>query len=54
MSSTMADALAFYDQDETMETRVFIHMIDQFFDCMNVSKLEGKHRRSKIALHQLQ
>ena len=46
MSSTMADALTFYDQDETTETRVFIRMIDQFFDCMNVrSKLEGKLRR---------
>lgn len=43
----MADALTFYDQDETTETRVFIRMIDQFFDCMNVirSKLEGKVRR---------
>ena len=42
----MADALTFYDQDETTETRVFIRMIDQFFDCMNVrSKLEGKFRR---------
>ena len=42
----MADALTFYDQDETTETRVFIRMIDQFFDCMNVrSKLEGKLRR---------
>ena len=42
----MADALTFYDQDETTETRVFIRMIDQFFDCLNVrSKLEGKLRR---------
>ena len=42
----MADALTFYDQDETTETRVFIRMVDQFFDCMNVrSKLEGKLRR---------
>ena len=42
----MADALTFYDQDETMETRVFIQMIDQFFDRMNVrSKLEVKLRR---------
>ena len=42
----MADALTFYDQDETTETRVFIRMIDKFFDCMNVrSKLEGKFRR---------
>ena len=35
----MDDALTSY---ETTETRVFIWMNDQFFDCMNVrSKLEG-------------
>ena len=51
MSSTVADALTFYDSDETTETRVFIRLVDQFFDCLNVrSKLEGKLKRKDARL----
>lgn len=46
MSSTVADALTFYNDDETTETRVFIRHIDNFFDCLNVrSHLEGVKKR---------
>ena len=47
----LVDALAFYYQDETTETRVFIRMIYQFFDCMNMrSELEGKFKRKDMRL----
>lgn len=46
MSSTVADALTYDDRDETTETRVFIRMIDNFFDCLNVKcRLEGVKKR---------
>ena len=35
--STLDDALTFYDQDETTETRVLIQMICRS-DCMNVRR----------------
>ena len=51
----MADALTFCNQNETIETRVFIRMIhvDQFFDCMNArTKLKGKLRKDKrLTIH---
>lgn len=46
MSSTVADALTYYDKDETTETRLFIRLMDQFFDCLNVKcNLEGVKKR---------
>lgn len=36
MSESVAAALGFCDDDATTETRVFIRMIDTFFDCLNV------------------
>lgn len=51
MSATVADALTFYDNEETTETRTFLRMIDQLFDCLNVrSKLEGKLKRKESRL----
>ena len=42
----MADALTYYDEDETTETRVFIRHMDSFFDCLNVrSHEEGVKKR---------
>ena len=42
----MADALTYQDDDETTETRVFVRMIDKFFDCLNVkSHLEAVKKR---------
>ena len=46
MSSSVADALTYYDRDETKETRLFIRLVDQFFDCLNVKcHLEGVKKR---------
>ena len=51
MSTTVADALTFDDNDETTETRCFIRLVDQFFDCLNVrNKLEGKLKRKEARL----
>eukprot|EP00731_Ephydatia_muelleri_P019771 Em0012g596a len=36
LSSSVADALTLLDEDETMETRKFIRLMDKFFDCLNV------------------
>lgn len=46
MSSTVADALTYDNHDSTVETRKFIRLIDNFFDCMNVKcKLEAVKKR---------
>ena len=46
MSSTVADALTYYDKDWTTETRLFIRLVDQFFDCLNVKRhLDGVMKR---------
>ena len=51
MSSTVADALVYLDNPETTETRLFIRLIDQFFDCLNVTnKLEGVLKRKEFRL----
>ena len=36
LSSSVADALTLLDEDETMETRKLIRLMDKFFDCLNV------------------
>ena len=51
MSSTVADALTYDNNDDTTETRLFIRLIDEFFDCLNVkSVLEGTLRRKPARL----
>ena len=35
----MADALAYFGDEETAETEKFIRMFDRFFDCMNVRSI---------------
>ena len=47
MSESVASALEFLDNDATHQTRLFIRMIDKFFDCLNskgpqVAKLKRK------------
>ena len=37
MSETIASALRILRPDETRETRLFIRVINQFFDCLNVT-----------------
>ena len=37
MSKKVALALAIQDKDETVGTRTFINMVDDFFDCLNVN-----------------
>ena len=36
MSESVASALEFLDNDNTQQTRLFIRMVDRFFDCLNV------------------
>ena len=36
MSESVASALEFLDNDNTRETRLFIRMVDHFFDYLNV------------------
>ena len=36
MSESVASALVFIDNDNTQQTRLFIRMVDRFFDYMNV------------------
>ena len=46
LSSTIADALAFYGKPETTGTERFVRLIDAFFDCLNVrSPKEYMHKR---------
>lgn len=46
LSETVASALQLLDEEKTRETRLFIRMMDTFFDAMNVKNpLEGKHKR---------
>ena len=47
MSESVACALEYLDNDGTQQTRLFIRMIDKFFDCLNakgplMSKLKRK------------
>ena len=51
MSETVASALQMVRPDETRETRLFIRMIDQFFDCLNVkSPRQGILQRKEYRL----
>lgn len=36
MSETVASALELMDKDNTQQTRLFIRMVNKFFDCLNV------------------
>ena len=36
MSESVASALEFLDNDNTQQTRLFIRMVDRFFDYLNV------------------
>ena len=36
LSSSVANALEYCGEDETVETRAFIRLFDCFFDCLNV------------------
>ena len=48
MSETVASALEFMDNDNTQQTRLFIRMVDQFFDCLNVkSPLMAQWKRKE-------
>ena len=46
LSETVASALEFLDNDDTLETRTIIRMFDWFFDTM--SALQGKFKRKDI------
>jgi len=46
LSGTVAHALEFSGGDEVSETVKFVHMMDKFFDCLNVNNfLSGKKQR---------
>ena len=51
MSESVACALEYLNNDKTQQTRLFIRMIDRFFDCMNVKsfKLSEFKRKESIA-----
>lgn len=55
MSKTVASALQMLRPDETRETRVFIRMINQFFDRLNVKspKMGVLHKRIIVYLTQV-
>ena len=49
LSSTVADALTFHDDDATTETRKFIRLMDDFFDCLNVrNDTEGIQKKKPM------
>ena len=51
LSDTVANASTYMDQDMTTETRLFIAMMDRFFDCLNVkSPTEGVCKRKECRL----
>ena len=46
LSESVANALETTGEDEVLETTKFVRMMDQFFDCLNVTNLmTGKHKR---------
>lgn len=51
MSESVASALQILNSDGTRETRLFIRMIDRFFDYLNVksAKLAKLKRKDSIA-----
>ena len=51
MSESVACALEVLDSDSTQQTRVFIRMIDRYFDCLNVkSPMTGQLKRKENLL----
>ena len=40
MSETVATCLQYLDNEGTQQTRLFIRMIDRFFDCLNVKSTQ--------------
>ena len=56
LSETVASALQVLTKDDTVETRLFIRMMDCFFDCLNVKSprqgiLERKEYRRPYSSH---
>ena len=51
MSESVASALQYLDNDKTQQTRLFIRMVDRFFDCLNVRNplLAQVKRKDSIA-----
>ena len=55
LSSSVADALTYLNDDATTETRLFVRHFDKFFDCLNVTNvLEGvlKRKEDRVAYYQ--
>ena len=50
MSESVASALEFLDNDNTRETRLFIRMIDRFFDYLNVQSPLAHQLKQKVLL----
>ena len=47
LSKSVADALEYYDDPDTIETRRFVRYFDRFFDIMNTRHLEEGVRKKK-------
>ena len=51
MSESVACALEILNREDTRETRLFIRMVDKFFDCLNVKgpKIALLKRKDNVA-----
>ena len=51
MSESVASALQYLDNDKTQQTRLFIRMVDRFFDYLNVRNplLAKMKRKDSVA-----
>ena len=46
LSRSVAEAMEYYDDDDTIETRKFVRTFDRFFDMLNTRSLEeGIYKR---------
>ena len=50
MSESVASALEFMDSDKNQQTRVFIRMIDRFFDHLNVKSPKAHECKRKDSI----
>lgn len=47
LSSSVANALAYFGDTDTKETEYFVHQFDRFFDCLNIRSLTEWYEKKK-------
>ncbi len=47
LSSSMANALAYFGDPDTKETELFLRNLDRFFDCLNVRSMSESGQKRK-------